>query len=111
MLALAALGVLVGVAIMLVIFGNEMDRRLDDRVTQVQRNFDASLNRVREDVRQELDATGTAPTAPPAVTPTPTPFGTATPEAGTELTPDPTVEGTATPDDTGQPTPTPTIQP
>ncbi len=46
------------VGLMFVFAGNQLDRRLDERVGEVQKEFDASLNKFREDVRKELDARG-----------------------------------------------------
>lgn len=52
--------VLGGVALMLLSFGDELDRRLDRSVQTVQRDIDAtldeSLDRVERTVRAELDA-------------------------------------------------------
>ena len=84
---------LVGVAIMFLIAGQIAEDRLDDRVDDVTKEFDASLNRFREDVRKELDARRRAGRRRP-VTPTPTPFPTPPPET----TPTPEGDGTADPD-------------
>ncbi|HWK25537.1 MAG TPA: hypothetical protein VNS09_03190 [Solirubrobacter sp.] len=105
MLVAAVATVLVGVAILLVIGGKIYEDRLDDRVDQVTRDFDASLKRFQDDVRKELDArvpaTGT--------TPEPTPFSEPTPEAepttSPEVTPFPTE--TASPGAEASPTETP----
>jgi len=106
MLALAALVVLVGVAAMLVIAGNTLDQRLDDSVSEVQKDLDVSLGKLRTDVRKELDSRlppgGISPV--PSAEPTPTEVPpeddsqtpTPTPSAGTP-TPDPAAAGTATP--------------
>ena len=97
--------VLLGVLVMFIIAGN----RFEDRVNDVDRQVDQSLNQIRTDVRKELDAR--LPPGGGAITPTPTPFVTPTPTAAPTETP-PTE--TATPDDGGgDPTPTPTtpIQP
>src|SRR5688572_23984211 len=71
MLALTAVIVLVGVALMLLFAGDQLDRQLDERVDQVSREFDADINKMREDVRKELDA---RLPAGGVVTPTPTPL-------------------------------------
>jgi hypothetical protein len=47
--------VLGGVAVMLQVFGDELDRRLDDQVGAVRRDLDGSFDQVRTDVRRELD--------------------------------------------------------
>jgi len=111
MLALAAAIVLVCVAVMFLIAGNELDKRLDQRATDIERSIDADLNRSREDVRRELEAQQTpAPIPTPFPTPTPTREGEPTPEAGE--TPTPEAGETPTPSfDDPNPTPTPTIQP
>ena len=100
MLAVTALVVLVGVAVMLAIGGRIAENRLDDRVDEVTKDFDASLNRFREDVRKELDARAAQGGIAP-VTPTPTPFPTPTP--GTTETPAPEGDGSVTPTPTASP--------
>jgi RNA polymerase subunit RPABC4/transcription elongation factor Spt4 len=47
--------VLGGVAYMLVVAGDELDSRLDDEVSRVERDLDTSFDDVRRSVRQELD--------------------------------------------------------
>jgi hypothetical protein len=109
MLALTALVVLLGVAVLLAIGGRIIEDRVDDRIAEVNKDFDASLNRFREDVKKELDAragslggAGAVPTATPVPTPTPTP----SPEGdGTTATPTPSP--TATPSAAATPTETP----
>jgi len=93
MLAAAVAAVLLGTALMFAIAGRIADNRLNDRVDEVTKDFDASLNRLREEVRRELN--GQAGTPPPQ--PTPTPFPTPTPS------PAPEGEGAVTP----TPTPSP----
>jgi hypothetical protein len=108
MLGLTALGVIVAVAAMLLIAGNELDKQLDQRVQEVEKSFETNLNRVREDVRREL-AAQPSPTAVPPPVETSTPFPTPTVEG--EITPDPTEEPTPAPTPNGAgatPTPTPT---
>jgi hypothetical protein len=108
MLALAAGIVLVCVAVMFLIAANELDKQLDERATEIERSIDADLNRIREDVRRELDAQQT-PAPIPTPAPFPTPTETPTPE-GEEPTPE--AGETPTPSfDDPNPTPTPTIQP
>jgi hypothetical protein len=66
MLVVFAAVVLGGVYLLLIEFGNELDRELDREVTRVEREFERNLDSIREDVREELD--NRLPT-----TPTPTP--------------------------------------
>jgi RNA polymerase subunit RPABC4/transcription elongation factor Spt4 len=47
--------VLGGVAYLGTIAGDELDERLDDEVSRVQRDLDTSFDDVRRSVRQELD--------------------------------------------------------
>jgi RNA polymerase subunit RPABC4/transcription elongation factor Spt4 len=44
-----------GVAYMLVVFGDEVDKTLDEQVADVQRDLDESFDDVRRVVRDELD--------------------------------------------------------
>jgi hypothetical protein len=108
MLVVAAIAVLIGMAAMLVIASKIIEDKIDDRVEEINKDFDASLNRFREDVRKELDARLPAGGAVPA--PTTTPFGTETPTPAPttegEVTPSPTV--TASPTTTSEATPTDT---
>jgi hypothetical protein len=108
MLAAAVAAVLLGVLVMFVIAGRILENRVDDRIEQVNKDFDASLNRFREDVRKDLDARlppgGVA--ALPTPTTTPPPAGTPSPtrDAGTTATP------TSTPSATTSPTETPSAE-
>jgi hypothetical protein len=104
MLALASVIVLLCVAVMFLIAGDQVDKQLDDRAAEIERSIDADLNKIREDVRRELEAQGT-----PAPVPTPTPFETPTPEPSPTETETPSPE--PTPGTDGGPTPTPTIGP
>jgi hypothetical protein len=111
MLALTAVIVLLGVAAMLVIGGRIIEDRVDDRIAEVNKDFDASLNRFRDDVKKELDARAGStglPTATPFPAPTAAP--TASPE-GAEPTATPTPTPTKTPSAGATPTPTTTIGP
>jgi hypothetical protein len=47
--------VLGGVAAMLTVFGDELDKTLNRKVDTVQRDLDALFGQVRGDVRRELD--------------------------------------------------------
>lgn len=101
MLAVTALAVLLGVAALLVIGAQIAEDRINDRVEEVNKDFDASLNRFREEVRRELDARipqgGTGGIG--AVTPTPTPFAQPTAEPTPEGDATATATPTAAPDD------------
>ena len=110
MLALTAAVVLIGVAAMLVIAGRIIEDRIDDRVVEVNKDFDASLNRFRLEVRKELDARLPAAGTGGAV-PTPTPLATPTPTATPERDGSATATPTETPRATASPTPSPTIMP
>jgi hypothetical protein len=115
MLALAVAVVLLGFAAMLVIAGNILENKVDDRIAEINKDFDASLTKFRADVTKELDAripaggTGTLPV------PTPTPFATETPTPDAGATATATATATAAPTETASPTdtatPTPTIGP
>ena len=97
---LAVALVLVGVFAMFYVAGRILENRVDDRIEEVNKDFDASLNKFREDVKKELDARLPAAGAGGAI-PTPTPFATETPTA----TPD---TGTTTPTETPTASPTAT---
>jgi hypothetical protein len=98
MLALAVTVVLVGVALMLVIFAHELRSQLNDRADRIQRELDASVAQLRKDVDARLSAL-------PSTTPVPVPAPTLTPSPS--LAPSPTAGATRTP----SATPTPTTQP
>ena len=100
MLAIAVVVTLAGVAAMLLIAGHEFRDELDDRTTQIEQRFEAQLNQLRQDVRNQASA---LPSVTPFPTPTPTPTETPSPT--------PTTTPTATPTPTPTPTRTPTIQP
>jgi hypothetical protein len=114
-LALAAALVLIGVAVMFIIAGNILENRVDDRIEAVNKDFDASLNRFRDDVKKELDAripatgAGALPTPTPFPTETPTP--TTTPDAGTSPTATPTATATTTAEATPTESPHTEIRP
>ena len=105
MLVATGFAVLAGVLAMFIIAGN----RFDDRVNDVDRQVDQSLNQIREDVRKELDAR--LPPGGGVVTPTPTPIVTPTPTPEAESTETPTPSPTTEPDDGTNPEPSPTIGP
>ena len=110
MLAAAVAVVLVGVLVMFFIAGRILEHRVDDRIEEVNKDFDASLNRFREDVKKELDAR--APATGAATPPTATPFPTPTPEPTTTPDADTSPTATASPTTTAEasPTETPTTE-
>jgi hypothetical protein len=115
MLALAVAVVLVGFAAMLVIAGNILENKVDDRIAEINKDFDASLNKFRADVTKELDARlpagGTGGLPVPTSTPFPTATPSSTPEAGATATATATASPTETASPTDTATPTPTIGP
>lgn len=66
MLAVFAVVVLGGVALMFVAAGREVDRQLDSEVERVERNLERDFDTIRQDVRRELDRR-----LPPASAPEP----------------------------------------
>jgi hypothetical protein len=101
MLAATVAVVLLGVAAMLVIAGRIAQDRLDSRIEKVDKDFNASLDRFRGDVRKELDsrlpAIGAGTTPIPTTTPFPssTPAPTTTPDAGATATATPSAAATS----------------
>jgi hypothetical protein len=106
MLALTAAIVLLVVGVMFVIAGRIIEDRVDDRIAEVNKDFDASLNRFRDDVKKELDARAGSLGAVPA----PTAFPTPTPSPETDSTETPTPTPTPTPSAEASPTATPTAE-
>jgi RNA polymerase subunit RPABC4/transcription elongation factor Spt4 len=53
--------VLGGVAAMFIVAGDEVDRKIDDEVSRVERDLDASFDDVQRAVRRELDERVPAP--------------------------------------------------
>jgi hypothetical protein len=111
MLVVAVAVVLVSMIVLFVIAGQIAQHRVDDRIEQINKDFDTSLNKFRTDVQRELDqrlpAAGAAvPTAIPTTTPFPTetPAPTTTPDATT--TAEPTVTATKTASPTATPSAT-----
>jgi hypothetical protein len=70
MLLVFAAVVLGGVYLMLVGFGDELDRELDSEVRRVERELERNFDGIQEDVRRELDRRLPEDAA---VTPVPTP--------------------------------------
>jgi uncharacterized membrane protein len=64
-LAVFAVVVLGGVALMLVAAGNEFDRRINREVERVHREFQADFDGIRQEVREELDRRLPEPTPTP----------------------------------------------
>ena len=110
MLAAAVAIVLVGVLVMFFIAGRILEHRVDDRIEEVNKDFDASLNRFRQDVTKELDARIPATGAGTAPTPTPFPSDTPTPAPTTDTTPTPTATPSPTTTAGATPTETPTTE-
>jgi hypothetical protein len=108
MLVAAAAAVLVGVALMLLFAAHELDNKLNDRVDEVNQRIDSQFEKVRSDVRKELDARG-AGAAIPSTTPFPTPTFSPVPTDTPTATPTATASSSAT--STATPTPSPTIGP
>jgi hypothetical protein len=104
MLALAVVVILAGVAVMLLIAGHEARKQLDDRSAQIERHFDAQINQIRQDIRNQLNA---LPSVTPFPTLSPSPTPTASPSPSPTRTPAPTASPTRTP----RATSTPTTQP
>jgi hypothetical protein len=65
LLAVFAAGILGGVYLMLVGFGDELDQRLNTQVENVQRDLDGQFRGVQRDVRRELDRRLPSPTPAP----------------------------------------------
>ncbi len=55
LLALAVALTLAGIGAMLVAFGDELDRTLDDSVTTVQRDLDRDIRGIEDRITEELD--------------------------------------------------------
>ena len=103
MLAAAVAVTLLGVLVMLVIFGNRVNDEVNRRADKIEREF----NDIRKEIDQRLPPSGAVPTATAFPTPTPSPAPTET--ATSTPTPSPTASATKTPPATA--TSTPTIAP
>ncbi len=66
LLALAVAVTLAGVGAMLLAFGDQLDRSLDDSVTVVQRDLDRDIRRVERTITEQVDQIGQRLGAPPA---------------------------------------------
>jgi cytoskeletal protein RodZ len=105
MLAAAVVVTLLGVLVMLLIFGNRVNDEFDKRATRVENEF----KDIRSEIDKRLPPAGVVPTATafPTPTPSPVPTGTATPTP----TPSPSATDDAKPTSTPTATSTPTIGP
>jgi hypothetical protein len=65
LLAVFAVVVLGGTALLLVAAGNEFDRRINDQVERVHREFQGDFDNIQREVRNELDRRLPAPTPTP----------------------------------------------
>src|ERR1700754_3230374 len=103
LLAAAVVVTLLGVLVMLVIFGNRVNDEVNQRSDKIEREF----NDIRKEIDQRLPPAGAVPTttAFPTATATPVPTETAT------TTPTPTPTATPSPTATATATSTPTIGP
>jgi hypothetical protein len=64
-MALFAIVVLGGTALMLIAAGNEFDRRINTEVENVHREFESDFDDIQQNVRDELDRRLPEPTATP----------------------------------------------
>ena len=105
MLAAAVAVTLLGVLIMLLIFGRHVNDEVNQRADKIEREF----NDIRKEIDQRLPPAGAVPTATAFPAPTASPAPTEAPTT----TPTPSASATATPKPTDTPTPTstPTIGP
>jgi hypothetical protein len=101
MLAAAVAVTLLGVLVMLLIFGQRVNDDVDKRADKIEQQF----NDIQKEIDQRLPATGAVPTTTPFPTPTPSPAPTET------TTPMPSPTESPKPTDTPTPTSTPTIGP
>jgi hypothetical protein len=112
MLVAAAVAIIAVVAIMLLIAGNQLDKKLNDRVDEVNKELDANFDQIQKEVQEQINQQGGG-AIPPVATPTPPAIPTTTPspegEATTTATPSPSATESASPSETA--TPTPTIMP
>jgi cytoskeletal protein RodZ len=101
MLAAAVAVTLLGVLVMLLIFGQHVNDDIDKRADKIERQF----NDIQNEINQRLPPAGAVPTSTPFAAPTPTPSPTET------TTPTPSPTESPKPTDTPTPTSTPTIGP
>lgn len=101
MLAAAVAVTLLGVLVMLLIFGNHVNDDIDQRADKIERQF----NDIQKEINQRLPPTGAVPTTTPFPTatasPAPTESPTATPTPTATESPTETPTATNTPADDG----------
>src|SRR3954451_12912727 len=103
MLAAAVAVTLLGVFVMLLIFGQRVNDEFDKRATKVE----SEVTDIRKEIDQRLPPAGVVPTTTAFPTPAPSAAPTATPTP----TPTPTASATASPTSTPKATSTPTTGP
>ena len=101
MLTAAVAVTLLGVLVMLLIFGQHVNDDVDKRADKIERQF----NDIQNEINQRLPPAGAVPTSTPFPTPSPSPAPTET------TTPTPSPTESPKPTDTPTPTSTPTIGP
>jgi cytoskeletal protein RodZ len=99
MLAAAVAVTLLGVLVMLLIFGNHVNDDIDQRADKIERQF----NDIQKEINQRLPATGAVPTTTPFPTATTTPSPVPTETATASPTPSETASPTETPSATNTP--------
>jgi cytoskeletal protein RodZ len=105
MLAAAVAVTLLGVLVMLVIFGHRVNDEVNQRSDKIEREF----NDIRKEIDQRLPPAGVVPTT--TAFPTPAPSAAPTETATTTPTPSATESASPTPTSTPTATSTPTIGP
>jgi hypothetical protein len=102
LLAGAVVVTLLGVLVMLVVFGHRVNDEVNQRSDKIEREF----NDIRKEIDQRLPAAGAVPTTTAFPTPTTTPSPVPTETATSTPTPSPTAsaESTSTPTATSTPT-------
>src|SRR3954462_2202071 len=95
----AAAAVVVLVAIMLLIAGNQLDKQLNDRVDEVNKELDANFNQIQKEVQDQINQQGGGAIPPVTTTPTPSAIPSTTPspqgDATTTATPSPSATESA----------------
>src|SRR4051812_2812572 len=105
LLATAVVVTLLGVLVMLVVFGHRVNDEVNTRSDKIEREF----NDIRKEIDQRLPPAGAVPTTTAFPTPTPSAAPTETATAAPTATPSPTAS--AEPSSTPTATSTPTIGP
>src|SRR4051812_20625283 len=99
LLAAAVVTTLVGVLVMLVIFGHRVNDEVSQRSDKIEREF----NDIRKEIDQRLPPAGVVPTTTAFPAPTPTAVPTETATVAPTTTPSPTTSATETPSATDTP--------